>query len=80
MFALFDKIKKLHNYLAYQIFASFITTIAIILAVALALPNFDARAFNSIEDSDRTFFQNESLYTQQEYNLDEVFGLKISSY
>ncbi|WP_373768156.1 envelope stress sensor histidine kinase CpxA [Glaesserella sp.] len=78
MFALFDKIKNLHNYLAYQIFASFITTIAIILAVALTLPNFDARAFNPIEDSDRTFFQNESLYTQQEYNLDEVFGRNLT--
>ncbi|WP_373777570.1 envelope stress sensor histidine kinase CpxA [Glaesserella sp.] len=74
MFDFINKIKTLHNYLAYQIFASFITTIAIILAVALALPNFDARAFNPIEDSARAFFQNESHYTQEEYNLDEIFG------
>ncbi|MDH2923893.1 two-component system sensor histidine kinase CpxA [Nicoletella semolina] len=74
----FNQLKTLRNYLAYQIFVSFFGTIAIVLGIALLLPNFDTRSFNSIEDDQRFFFTNESLYTQQEYNLDEVFQRNLS--
>lgn len=77
----FSQMKMLRNYLAYQIFASFAVTIAIILAVAIALPNFDARIFTDIEENDRVFFLEESILTEQEYNLDEVFrrGLVVTT-
>lgn len=73
MFNLWHKFKVLRNYLAYQIFSSFLLIFAIVLGIVLALPYFDARAFNHIEDNDFMFFRNETLNTQLEYNLDEVF-------
>lgn len=78
---LLNKIRTLRHYLAYQIFASFAVTIAIILAIAIILPNFDARVFNPLEEDKKQFFANESYLTEQEYNLDEVFrrGLSVST-
>lgn len=78
---MFKKIKILRNYLAYEIFLSFMLTSAIILAIALALPNFDARTFNPMEDDVQEYFQLESQHTQEEYNLDEIFrrGLAVTS-
>lgn len=78
---IFSQMKMLRNYLAYQIFASFAVTIAIILTVAIVLPNFDARIFTDVEENDRIFFLEESILTEQEYNLDEVFrrGLVVTT-
>lgn len=73
MHYLWNKFRILRSYLAYQIFSSFAIIFAIILALALALPNFDARIFGPIEESKIHFFQDESVMTQQQYNLDEVF-------
>lgn len=53
-------------------------TFALILAVGLALPHFDARAFNPIESETREYFAFESHLTQQGYNLDEVFRRSLS--
>lgn len=71
---LLNKIKTLRNYLAYQIFASFALMITIILGLAIALPNFDARTFKPINEDEYQFFANESYLTEQEYNLDELFN------
>lgn len=73
MFNLWNKFKVLRNYLAYQIFASFILIFTIILSLVLSLPYFDARAFNPIEQNKLDFFHNESISTQLDYNLDEIF-------
>lgn len=67
------KFKGLRNYLAYQIFTTFTVIVVLILSIAFALPYFDAREFHSIEQNKRSFFNSESLNTQLEYNLDEVF-------
>lgn len=81
MLKLWNKFQILRNYLAYQIFSAFILIFAIILSIVLALPYFDARVFNTIEEKDRIFFSNEALGAQQEYNLDEVFrrNLRVST-
>lgn len=74
-------LKKLHilrNYLAYQIFSSFIVTIALILGFALIFPNLDPRTYNPIEEETREYFRLESLHTQNEYNLDEIFDRRLS--
>ena len=68
-----QKFKTLRNYLAYQIFTAFTFIVILILSIAFALPNFDARVFHSIEEENLSFFHNESLNTQLEYNLDEIF-------
>lgn len=75
------KVNTLLNYLAYQIFFSFIIILAIILMIGITLPNFDARAFNPLKETQRNYFAKESSRTQHEYNLDEVFdrGLAIKS-
>lgn len=75
------KIDTLLNYLVYQIFFSFIIILAIILTIGIILPNFDARAFNPLKEAQRQYFLKESIRTQNEYNLDEVFdrGLAIKS-
>lgn len=76
-----NKINTLLNYLVYQIFFSFITILAIILAISAILPNFDARAFNPLKETQKRYLAQESLKTQEEYNLDEVFarGLTVTS-
>lgn len=75
------KIPTLLNYLVYQIFFSFIIILAIILTIGIFLPNFDARAFNPLKEEQRQYFAQESLKTQNEYNLEEVFerGLAVKS-
>ncbi len=77
----FLHIQSLRNYLAYQIIASFGITVAILLGIALILPNLDARIFNRLEEYNRLYFEKESYYTQQEYNLDEIFrrGLHVTT-
>lgn len=78
---MFKQIRILQNYLVYQIFLSFMVMLAIILGIALILPNFDARTFSPIEETTRNYFKLESNHTQDEYNLDEIFnrGLSVSS-
>lgn len=75
------KLRLLRNYLAYQIFFSFILIIALILGFAMFVPFFDARSFNPIKEDSRTYFSSESLSIQNEYNLDEIFerSLYVSS-
>lgn len=73
-----SKIKSVRNYLAYQLFAYFGLTFAILLAITLAIPNFDARSFLPIETDERDFFQQESHSTEMQYNLDEIFERKLS--
>lgn len=73
MLKLWNKFKLLRNYLAFQIFSAFILIFTIILSLVLSLPYFDARVFNPIEQNKLNFFHNESLSTQLEYNLDEIF-------
>ncbi|MBV6549206.1 hypothetical protein HT653_08590, partial [Ursidibacter maritimus] len=68
MVYLWNKFKALRNYLAYQIFAYFALMIVLVLSLALALPKFDARIFNPIEDKELHFFNQESQNTQLEYN------------
>lgn len=72
------KIQILRNYLAYQIFFSFILTIALILGFAMTFPYFDARSFNPISEEKQATFHLESLNTQREYNIDEVFERELS--
>ncbi|KAE9539314.1 envelope stress sensor histidine kinase CpxA [Ursidibacter maritimus] len=81
MVYLWNKFKALRNYLAYQIFAYFALMIVLVLSLALALPKFDARIFNPIEDKELHFFNQESQNTQLEYNLDEIFNrnLKVTT-
>ncbi|WP_301098399.1 envelope stress sensor histidine kinase CpxA [Otariodibacter sp.] len=81
MIKYWNKIKTLHTYFVYQIFVSFVVIVSIMIGIALILPNFDARVFNPIEKKEFTFFQNESINTQLEYNLDELFrrNLMVSS-
>ncbi|MGX2969730.1 envelope stress sensor histidine kinase CpxA [Ursidibacter sp. B-7004-1] len=69
---LWNKFKTLRNYLAFQIFAYFALMIVLVLSVALALPKFDARIFNTIKERELRFFYQESQNTQLEYNLDEI--------
>lgn len=73
MLNIWNKINILRNYLVYQIFSSFILIFVILLSLAIALPYFDARVFNPIEEQKKHYFNKESLFTQAEYNLDEVF-------
>lgn len=73
------KINTLFNYLVYQIFFSFSIILALMLAITLVLlPNFDARAFSPIREDLKQYFTEESLKTQNEYNLDEVFNRGLS--
>lgn len=72
------KFNILRNYLAYQIFFSFMVTIAIILALGFALPNFDARAFTPMQEDAKNYFTAESQIVQDEYNLDEIFRRSLS--
>ncbi|QIW16128.1 two-component system sensor histidine kinase CpxA [Pasteurellaceae bacterium RH1A] len=78
---LFNRIKKIRNYLAYQIFASFWFTFAILLGIAFILPHYDARIFSNLESGELAFYQRESQSTEVEYNLDEVFerGLAVKT-
>lgn len=73
-----NKIRNLRNYLAYQIFLSFMIIIATVFAIALVLPNFDARVFNHIELGKRLYFEEESRYTEEHYNLDDIFQKNLS--
>lgn len=72
------KLRNFRRYLAYQIFASFMVTIAIILALAILLPSLDTRRFKQIDDFQLGFLQHETKYVEQEYNLDEVFRHNLS--
>ncbi|VEI45711.1 two-component sensor protein [Actinobacillus equuli] len=73
----FSKIMLVRNYLAYQLFAYFGLTFATLLAITLALPNFDARSFSPIETEERIFFEQETKSTELQYNLDEIFERKL---
>lgn len=75
------KIQILRNYLAYQIFFSFMLILALVLGFAMTFPYFDARSSTPIDEKNAEFFQIENLQTQQEYNIDEVFerGLSVST-
>ncbi|QLB21430.1 two-component system sensor histidine kinase CpxA [Vespertiliibacter pulmonis] len=70
---LWNKINTLRHYLIYQIFSSFFLIFVIILSIVLVLPYFDARTLIPIEEQKQHYFNKESLFTQKEYNLDEVF-------
>lgn len=72
------KIKSVRNYLAYQLFAYFGLTFAIMLAITLAIPNFDARSFSRLEKGEHEFFIQESRQTELQYNLDEIFERRLS--
>ncbi|KDD81239.1 envelope stress sensor histidine kinase CpxA [Glaesserella parasuis] len=72
------KLRNFRRYLAYQIFASFMVIIAIILALAILLPSLDTRRFKQIDDFQLGFLQHETKYVEQEYNLDEVFRHNLS--
>lgn len=76
-----NKTRSLLNTLIYQIFFSFAGILAIILAIATVLPNFDARAFNPLKNAERDYFTQESRKTELEYHLDEVFdrGLAVKT-
>lgn len=74
----FQKIINIRHYLAYQIFASFLVIIVIILAIAIALPYLDARSFNPIDEKPLPFFKSESRNTELEFNLDEIFERNLS--
>lgn len=78
MFKLWKRLQLLRSYLAYQIFSSFILIFITILGLVLALPNFDARTFNPIEEKEMTYFTNETTAAQLEYNLDEIFRRNLS--
>lgn len=67
----------LRNYLVYQLFLYFWFALAIMLAIALLLPKFDARSFLPIEDEHRQFFNHETQTTDFRYNIDEVFEGKL---
>ncbi|MCK3656984.1 two-component system sensor histidine kinase CpxA [Pasteurellaceae bacterium Macca] len=66
------------NHLVYQIFGSFMVTIITILAIAFALPTFDARLFNKIEEDQLKLLQQEVYYSQNKYNFDELFFRNLS--
>lgn len=68
-----NKINTLRHYLIYQIFSSFFLIFVIILSIVFILPYFDARIFSPIEEKKQHYFNKESLSTQTEYNLDEIF-------
>ncbi|AIJ31001.1 ATP-binding protein [Actinobacillus suis] len=72
-----SKAMSVRNYLAYQLFAYFGLTFATLLAITLALPNFDARSFSPIETEERFFFEQETKNTELQYNLDEIFERKL---
>lgn len=78
MLVLCNKFRTLRNYLAYQIFFAFTFIVILILSIALALPNFDARLFHSMEEDKLNFFHQESNNTQLFYNLDEIFIKNLS--
>lgn len=52
--------------------------IAIVLTLALLLPNLDARIFKRIEDLQLRLMQQETSYVVQEYNLDEISRRNLS--
>lgn len=72
------KLRNFRTYLAYQIFASFMIIIAIVLTLAILLPKLDARIFKKIEDSQLRFMIQETKYVEQEYNLDEISRRNLS--
>lgn len=72
------KLRNFRTYLAYQIFASFIIIIALVLTLALLLPNLDARIFKKIEDFQLDYLLQETSYVEQEYNLDEISRRNLS--
>ncbi len=72
------KLRNFRTYLAYQIFASFMFTIAIVLTLAILLPNLDARIFKKIEDFQLSFMLQETRYVEQEYNLEEISTRNLS--
>ncbi len=72
------KLRNFRTYLAYQIFASFMFTIAIVLTLAILLPNLDARIFKKIEDFQLSFMLQETRYVEQEYNLEEISRRNLS--
>lgn len=71
-------LRLLRNYLAYQIFFSFMLIIALILGFAMLLPYFDARSFHSMGKHNHEYFKLESHYIKSEYNLDEIFDRRLS--
>ncbi|WGE89947.1 envelope stress sensor histidine kinase CpxA [Actinobacillus arthritidis] len=75
---IFKKIRAVRHYLAYQLFAYFGLVFAIMLAITLAIPNFDARSFLPIETNEKEFFKQESHSTELQYNLDEIFERELS--
>lgn len=74
----YRQISLVKNYLAYQLFAYFGLAFAIILAITLIIPNFDARSFSKIEETTRQFLLEESHRTELKYDLDEVFERKLA--
>lgn len=74
---LLNKLKTLTDYLVFQIFAYFWLTFAILLALVLTLPNFDARIFTGLEENEKKFFLKESEITALRYNLNEIFNKRL---
>lgn len=67
-------LKTIKNSISFQLFASFWISVAAILGIAFALPQFDARTYSDLEANKRSFFSQESQLTQSQNNLDEVFS------
>lgn len=75
---LFNKYLTLRKRLAYKLVTSYGLLLALFVAISFNLEKFDARNFSTMSQKEQTYFQKESLLTQESLNLDEIFEHNLS--
>ena len=75
---LFRKFKQLRKKLAYKLITYYGLLLILFISVSYSLDKFDARKFSPISPKEQSYFKRESLETEQNLNLDEIFERNLS--
>lgn len=75
---LFRKYLAFRKHLVYKLVTYYGLLLTLLITVAFNLDKFDARNFSSIPQKEQIYFENESLKTAQNLNIDEIFENNLS--
>lgn len=75
---LFKKYLNFRKRLAYKLVTYYGLLLSLFIAITFNIDKFDSRKFSPILQKDQLYFKNESLETELNLNLDEVFERNLS--
>ncbi|QLB40765.1 MULTISPECIES: envelope stress sensor histidine kinase CpxA [Mannheimia] len=75
---LFKRISQLRKRLAYKLVKYYGLLLILFITITFNLDKFDARKFSPLSQKDQSYFRNESVETEKNLNLDDVFERNLS--